>query len=101
MKVMGEKTSPSRKYKYVDSAECDVCGAVSRLPEPDAVGTSWTAENYMIDETSIIHRVGCSYPEGGDIETIECDICPRCFDEHIVKHLESLGVVFSKTSVDF
>lgn len=63
---------------------CDVCGAAG-------CGVDW-AKLPEVAETSVTCEVGVADRDGGGAgRRWTFDICPTCFETHLVPHLRSLG----------
>lgn len=83
------------KVQYVETrdklvrVECDVCK--STIPEPAA---------FDICEIEVRSTIGNHYPEGGLADVVTFDLCPACFVEHVVQHLESLGATPRRAKID-
>ena len=87
MQRKAKRTIPAREEEYVAEILCDICGTSK---EGGVWGDNW-ARGYDINEVNISRRTGSQWPEGGNGEKIEFDICPRCMDEKVIPFLESIG----------
>lgn len=72
--------------KKIDSVECDICGYVKEYWKHN-----WK-KGATIGRTEVRIEEGYMYPEGGEIEIKEWDICPDCFKKYIIPFLKSLNV---------
>lgn len=63
---------------------CDICGVSNE-------GDEWGSGEFDVAETEVICRTGEAYPETGNGEQYELDICPKCFKEKLVPWVESHG----------
>jgi len=73
----------------VDRTTCDLCG--------DTI----VEAAYQVNETTIERRLGTSYPESGEVETVSVDMCVACFDSKLVPWLKSQGATPLVTEFDF
>lgn len=68
---------------------CDLCG--KQAPRI----TSWAEGIYEVNnveiKTTIHHREGSSYPEGGSGTEVNIDLCPDCVKNKLIPWLESQG----------
>lgn len=60
---------------------CDICNA-------DLIELNL---GFKVDQVTIECRVGTMYPEGGPGETLDVDMCAKCFREKLVPWLELQG----------
>lgn len=79
-------TKIQRNYEEdaLSEIKCDICGKVSK--------SNWREEFYDATETSAELKTGRSYPEGGDGEKYEIDICPECFKKKLIPFVETFGI---------
>lgn len=67
---------------------CDIC-------KQKEGSRRWSSSYYDINEVEVCvtvkHKVGHSYPEGGNSTLYDFDICPACFKEHVIPFLVSKG----------
>ena len=49
-------------------------------------------KRFDLNEVTVSHKTGESYPEGGMGELAEVDMCGTCFTEKLVPWLEAQGV---------
>ena len=79
MRHMKTEIVPATTREVEDKVACDLCGAdINR-------------QGYEIDEVTVKHRMGSSYPECGSGEEVITDICGQCFDKKMVPWLKSQG----------
>jgi hypothetical protein len=89
---MSQRTEKrSRTYDETVTVEvrCDLCGRTA--PRPGHGQGTWGQYGGDVNEVTVSHRSGSSYPEGGSGETVEFDVCPDCFRDKLVPWLRSQG----------
>lgn len=64
---------------------CDVCGASVKNTE------SWDVRSFQRTEVKVKMKETESYPECGNSEITEFDVCPRCFKEKLIPAMKALG----------
>ena len=72
---------PATTQEVVDFVTCDLCGQVIE------------EKLYEVDEVTIKHTEGWSYPDGGYGTTYTLDMCGFCFRENLVPYLKDQGAV--------
>lgn len=72
--------------KNIESIQCDICGVLAKYPYRE-----WADSSYCIDEITIMHRYGVSYPEGGSTTECSFDVCPSCFTSTLMLWLAQHG----------
>lgn len=70
---------PARTSSILEKTTCDICRGEIAPEYGDA------------DLVSVLHRTGCSYPDGGSGEEVSFDICGDCFDLKLVPWLREQG----------
>ena len=90
MKHYEDKVVPASVQKVVAGTTCDVCNSV--IP-PEAL--------FEKRETTVSHKEGSVYPEGGDYEETSFDLCDVCWGTKLVPFLESLGAVKQVKEIDW
>lgn len=70
---------PAKTESKLDKTTCDLCNSEIKL------------NGYQIDEVVIKHKTGESYPEGGQGEEINIDMCSECFTNKLTPWLKSEG----------
>lgn len=81
---------PAREEERTVEVRCDLCGK-------RAVAAGVWANLPVDEETRIWMQVGVVDRDGGGYSrTVECDICPACFEAKLVPALQALGVTFSE-----
>lgn len=70
----------SKLEKKLIKTTCDICNNEIK-----------NLEFYKFDEVTISHRYGERWPEGGNSETLDLDICPECFKNKILPFIEKLA----------
>lgn len=79
MKIMRTVEKHIETHEEIDYRACDLCGRPTE-----------TQDCHDCDAVEPLqHRYGTSYPEGGDGEEIEIDLCPSCFKNKLVPWLQS------------
>lgn len=63
---------PASKQRLLDKTLCDLCGNEIKSGCYDA------------EDVEVMHRSGCSYPEGGWGKETTIDMCGQCFEEKLV-----------------
>lgn len=81
MKIMKTVQVPASTRDVVDKVVCDLCKR--NIPNEGS---------YEVNEVTVSHKTGSSYPEGGSGEKVRVDLCPSCFDEKLIPWLTSQGV---------
>lgn len=76
---------PAKTETRPVSIQCDMCGEKSKR------SNNWGDGPYSVNDVTIEHKTGESYPEGGSGEYLRCDLCPTCFKTKLVPWLESQG----------
>ena len=100
MRIIKEVIIPEYKRKMTSSILCDVCKRETKKITGDTK-TDWAIDHFDIDETTLLRKDGAVYPEGGSWIETSCDLCPKCFQKHVIEHLESLGVSWRVEEHDF
>lgn len=72
---------PAETKVVTDFITCDIChekikGAIS---------------SYGVNKVEIRYKYGNEYPEGGDGEEVEMDMCPKCFETRLVPWIQTFG----------
>ena len=80
---------PATTKTVVSRVTCDLCG--KRVE---------TQDRYEIDEVTISHKTGSSYPEGGSGEIASVDMCSDCFNEKLVPWLKTQGAAIQTEDWD-
>ena len=87
MKLFDEIKIPATTQKRLIAVTCDLCGFKGK--------PHWDGGLYEVNTTTLKvvaqHTEGTQYPEGGDGEAINIDLCPKCFRERLVPWLKSEG----------
>jgi hypothetical protein len=73
MRTMKPFTQPATTKMVTDRVICDVCR--KDIPNP-----GW----YEKQECQVSMETGSTYPECGDLEKVEFDICVPCFTEKLI-----------------
>ena len=76
------------------SMTCDICNRAAKSPED--YDDPWNGERYDVNKVTLEHEVGEAYPEDRFTTTTTWDICPECFQKHILSRLMELGAPGSK-----
>lgn len=100
MKIYKTVPVPAKTREVIVSKVCDICKKTYSVKNVD----SWSDNEYEILETEIKLEKGEQYGPwdgGGDKTITEVDICPSCFENHLIPWLESMGAVIKKTEVDW
>jgi len=86
-----KKTVVEVERSILERLVCDLCGE-------EAKGGVWERGKgiYNINDVTINHVWGVSYPDDACGEKIEFDICPDCFDNKLVPWMESQGACVGK-----
>lgn len=79
---------------------CDVCGRKGQRACRYDRETEWDDSSFGVDSITIKRRKGESYPEGSFITAYWLEICPDCFQKHVVEHLQTLGATLYDSSDD-
>ena len=80
MKHYKTVTIPEYTKNVEDKVTCDLCGV------------KITTDTYEVDEVTVKHQYGHSYPEGGFGQEVEVDMCGECFESKLMPWLSSQGV---------
>ncbi len=92
------------KIKHVKSEmeeivyiECDLCH--KRAPNPDGTENEWLpkSDQYGVATTEIRMETGMRYPDSGDMEVVQFDICPTCFKEKLIPFFAEDGGSLPRT----
>jgi len=73
----------------LDKEVCDWCGKEVEL-----------GDNYEVNDFELNHKTGWGYPEGGDGEKIEVDLCFQC-RKKLIEELEKLGIKIRRQEWDY
>ena len=96
------KTTVQKDVEQVEFVECDMCGIKSRTANrAGSVRSEWDKQSHEVATTWVAIELGESYPECRSTKIMSCDLCPKCFQKHVVEHLESLGVSFREADNDW
>ena len=68
---------------------CDLCK--NKIPN----------QIFRVDEVTICHKTGESYPEGGSGIIYEIDLCPDCFHLVIATALKDHGITLTETKWEY
>ena len=79
---------PAREETRYIKATCDICGSQGII---NGEGVNWAKGPYTENITSVFHRYGDVFPEGGDIRIKDVQICPNCFHKELIPWVESFG----------
>ena len=61
----------------------------------------WDGCTYNVNDVTVRHRQGYSYPEGGDATSTILDIGPTCFQTKLIPWFESQGGKIRKEECDW
>jgi len=79
-----------RKVDRLAKKTCDICGKTVKPHQYH--DDDWTASAFDVSKTIIEYHSGHSYPGDGFMgEIYHYDICPDCFEKHLIPFFESLG----------
>jgi hypothetical protein len=81
---------PATTRNVVYKVQCDLCG-----------GEIAQGSRHDINEVTVKHRTGSSWPEGGSGEEVGVDMCPSCFASKLVPWLTSQGAAPRTTEWDW
>lgn len=70
---------PASTRQELDKVTCDFCGDVIAQPR------------YNINEVKLSYANGTDYPEGGSVEIVKFDCCPKCWNDKVQPTLENIG----------
>lgn len=82
---------PEKEVATYTHTTCDLCGK----------DVEEHLDSYAVDEVTVKREYGNRYPDGGNVTTIEVDICGPCFATKLGPWLESQGVKPVKKEVWF
>ena len=89
-------TPKPKEVEELAEVRCFACD--DPAPQPDEHGEDswdrggWASGGYDIDKVVLRREDGSIYPHSGrDIEVVEFDCCPTCWDDKILPFLRSLG----------
>jgi uncharacterized protein (DUF2225 family) len=72
--------------EVLDEVSCDLCGKIGK--DGDWETSTWEVAESKI-EIEVRYKDGDSYPEGGQGEKYNVDICPECFKKKLIPWLKS------------
>ena len=98
MRQKGMVKRPATEKEEVVSVACDLCGKKVRTPYRP---TEWSTEIYRVDEVTIEHKRGSSFPENGSGTYRRFDICADCFESRVVPAIEALGAHVGEEEWDY
>jgi hypothetical protein len=85
-----KETRPvTREEERTVAVTCDLCG--KQAPRPEGHHGVWADGYHDVAEVTVQVRVGDSFPEGGNVQVREFDICPDCFDGKLIPWMEGQG----------
>jgi hypothetical protein len=87
MKHYKEETVPQHTTEVLDQTTCDLCN----------VDVGAELDTWEVDEVTVSRKAGCSYPDGGNGDTISVDLCGQCFNEKLLPFLKSEGATVTET----
>jgi hypothetical protein len=90
MKHMKTVIVPAETTNVVSFVTCDLCKTKIE-----------TAGVFAVDETTVHHKVGKYYPEGGSGTETVIDICGKCFDEKLVPWVKAQGAEPTVTELNW
>lgn len=75
-----------RSYEDViqDQLVCDVCKKSTAMAD-------WSNRCHERKEVTVEYRHGDTYPEGDFTKLVTFDLCPDCWEKHLVPFMASLG----------
>jgi len=76
------------------SITCDICKRTSK-------NESWADDYYDIAKVNVNIELGEIGKYGGSETTRSFDICPKCFETHVIPFLNSLGAKETVTERDW
>lgn len=82
---------PATEEERTAEVKCDLCGRVAPNPDGWDMKGKW-GRGYDIESVIVGYRSGSQYPEGGSWKTIFYDVCPQCFQKHIIQFFKQFGV---------
>lgn len=99
------KTTRQIEIQNTISVVCDLCGckADQRPKGPTGVFENWNGsppfDDSAVGESSysiwepveIEYEQGYRYPEGGQVERLQIDLCPRCFRNKFLRWFNEQG----------
>lgn len=88
------------KRIVIDAIVCDVCKKEYKARPEYNNAVEWGLGAYEKDVTALWFQRGDDYPESDQTVTTRFDICPSCFDNHIVPFLRGLGAVGIELEAD-
>lgn len=80
---------PAREEERVVKTTCDLCG--DEIKEPGG---------YDFDHITVERRSGVAYPDGGQTDYTEFDVCKQCFQDKLVVWFASYGARPRKGTID-
>jgi hypothetical protein len=91
-----EEYTEEVKRKRQIARICPACGKRNKTDLPD-----WDVDHHISKSVNISIEHRESYGGSGSSETRSYDICPECFDKHVVPLMESLSVPVEESSFDY
>mgnify|MGYP000854857557 CR=1 FL=1 len=85
MREIKNQVVPEHTIEVVSKVVCDLCGEEIKR------------EKFSAEEVIIKYTKGESYPDCGNGEDIEVDMCGKCFDEKLAPWLISQGAKLEAT----
>jgi hypothetical protein len=85
MKTFETIVIPARAEQRCTHVACDLCGK--------AIGH----EAHEVDKVRIEYENGFRYPEIGDVEVLQFDMCGSCFKKKLVPWMKAQGAAVGKT----
>jgi len=88
-----EKIIPETTKKIVDKISGDICKREVKADDlGDPIWVDIYVEGFNMAEVEVRIKTGTQLSGTGSGEEVKPDICPKCFEKHIIPFLESLGV---------
>ena len=90
-RIREQYTVPAQSKERVREVICDVCGRGRGQSDYPRGCVDWKDGGYQVDEVTVTHKVGESYPEGEFTRLYYFDLCSSCWTTKLVPFLQSLG----------
>lgn len=80
---------PVTTKRVLDKTTCDICHK------------KIIVDSFEVNTVTVSHKTGSSYPEGGNGDLVEYDICSSCFTERVRPFLSALGASPTESEWDW
>jgi hypothetical protein len=84
---------PEHIKEALDFTSCDLCG--------EKMNTYKFEQEFNVNEATIEHRIGNTWPDCGNTTTTSFDVCGKCFVGKVIPWMEAQGAKPEVTESDW